>query len=95
MSVDPEVHGMNDRTNDGRRYWLDESRNIRTIFRALIAVCALLFIADAFYHKHIELAAEGWFGFYGIFGFVACVGLVLLAKELRKLLMRDESYYDD
>jgi hypothetical protein len=46
-------------------------------------------------HKHVEVAAEAWFGFYGIFGFVACVGLVLGAKELRKILMRDETYYDD
>ena len=95
MSVDREVHGMNDGTNDGRRYWLDQPRNVRTIYRALIVVCALLFLADAFYHKHVQLAAEAWFGFYGIFGFVACVALVLIAKELRKLLMRDESFYDD
>ena len=95
MSDDPEVHAMNDGPDDGRRYWLDEPRNVRTIYRALIVVCALLFLADAFYHKHVELAAEAWFGFYGIFGFVACVALVLAAKELRKFLMRDETYYDD
>jgi hypothetical protein len=34
------------------------------------------------------------FGFYAIYGFVACVLLVVIAKELRKLLMRDENYYD-
>ena len=95
MSVDPKVHGMTDQTNDGRRYWLDEPRNVRTIYRALIVVCVLLLLADAFYHKHVELAAEALFGFYGIFGFLACVALVLAAKELRKILMRDESYYDD
>lgn len=86
---------MNDRTNDDRRYWLDDPRNVRTVFRTLIAVCVLLLLADAAYEKEVELAAEGWFGFYGVFGFVACVGLVLIAKELRKLLKRDETYYDD
>ena len=30
----------------------------------------------------------------GIFGFVVCVGLVLGAKQLRKILKRDENYYD-
>jgi len=34
-------------------------------------------------------------GFYALFGFVACVVLVLIAKEMRKVLMRDEDYYDD
>ena len=86
---------MNDRPTERKRYWLDDPRNVRTIYRALIAVCALLLLADAVYHKHVILAAEAWFGFYGIFGFVACVGLVLAAKELRKLLKRDETYYDD
>ena len=37
---------------------------------------------------------EGWFGFYGFYGLVACVTLVLLATQLRKILMRKESYYD-
>ena len=34
------------------------------------------------------------YGFYGIFGFVACVALVLIAKQLRRVLMRPEDYYD-
>ncbi len=33
-------------------------------------------------------------GFDAIYGFVACVGLVIAAKGLRVLLMRDEDYYD-
>jgi len=37
---------------------------------------------------------EALWGFYAIYGFVACVVLVLLAKEMRKILMRDEDYYD-
>ena len=50
-------------------------------------------------HKHLsfehgELPVEGWFGFYALYGFVACVLLVLVAKQLRKILMRDEDYYD-
>ena len=44
--------------------------------------------------RHAERSWEGWPGFYAIFGFVACAALVLIAKELRKLLMRDEDYYD-
>ena len=37
---------------------------------------------------------EALFGFYGIYGFVACVILVLLAKEMRRILMRREDYYE-
>ena len=53
-----------------------------------------LIIADLFYHKHVVYDFENWFGFYGLFGFFLPVVLVLLAQALRKILMRDEDYYD-
>jgi hypothetical protein len=77
-----------------RKYWLDDLKNVTRIFWSLFAVCGLLFVADAFYEKHPHFEVEGWFGFYGIFGFVACVGLVLAAKGLRVFLKRSEDYYD-
>ena len=80
--------------NDSRQYWLDDKRNVKKIIWALVIVCAGLFIADGFYHKHPYFAVEEWFGFYAIYGFVMCVGLVLAAKLMRVFLMRDEDYYE-
>ncbi|MEX2311419.1 MAG: hypothetical protein WD624_03085 [Rhodospirillales bacterium] len=80
--------------NDLKKYRLDDSKNVRKVLIALFIVCAGLFVADAFYHKHSYFEAEDWFGFYAIFGFVMCIGLVLVAKLLRVFLMRDEEYYD-
>lgn len=80
--------------NDKKTYWLDESRNVTKIFRALVVVCTLLAAADFFYHKHTVFDFEAVPAFFGIFGFVVCVALVLAAKELRRILMRDEDYYD-
>lgn len=85
---------MNEPAKDGRKYWLDDPRNVTRIYWSVFVVCGLLFVADAFYHKHPHFAAESWFGFYGIFGFVACVGMVLAAKLLRVVLKRPEDYYD-
>ena len=79
---------------EDRRYWLDEPGNVKKIIWALFAVCAALFLADAFYHKHSHFEAENFFGFYAIFGFVVCVALVLAAKGMRLFLMRSEDYYD-
>ena len=82
-------------SKDGeRKYWLDEPRNVDRIVYAVYAVCALLFVLDVVTHKHGPFAIEHWFGFYGIYGFVACVGLVLAAKVMRRVLMRPEDYYD-
>ena len=55
--------------------------------------------ADLLFHRHLNFAegvfpVEGWFGFYAIYGFVACVLLVLTATQMRKVLMRREDYYD-
>ena len=36
----------------------------------------------------------GWFGFYAVFDFVTFFLAVLAGKELRKVLMRPEDYYD-
>lgn len=78
-----------------KRYWLDDTRNVNKVVYAVYAICGLLLVIDPLIHKHGPFAIEHWFGFYGIYGFVACVALVLAAKELRRLLMRPEDYYDD
>jgi hypothetical protein len=79
---------------DERRYSLDDPGNVTKIVWTLVAVCVALFFADAFYHKHGYFAIEHVFGFYGLFGFIVCVALVLAAKWMRTFLMRPEDYYD-
>ena len=88
------MNEMSEPSPDEKTYWLDSPKNVAKVFWAVVVVCAILFVADAFYHKHTELEAESYFGFYGIYGFVACVALVLAAKGLRRILMRGEDYYD-
>lgn len=75
--------------------WLDDPGNVKKLVRGFVVICALLFLADFFYERHTEHPWEWVFGFYGIFGFVACVALVLGAREMRKILMRKEDYYDE
>ena len=80
---------------DRKRYLFDRPRNVQWLLRGLYAACLVVFVADAFVHRHIGHPWERLFGFYGIFGFVAFVALVLSAKELRKFLMRRKDYYDE
>lgn len=74
--------------------WLDRPGNVRRVYLSVWVACGLLLLAELFVDKHGEVEIEHWFGFHGIYGFVACVGLVLAAKGLRRLLMRPEDYYD-
>lgn len=83
-----------------KKYWLDEPKNIDKIFYAVLVVCTLITLPDIFamfdilYHKHLSFKMEEIPGFYGLYGLVSYVGLILIAKQLRKFLMRDEDYYD-
>lgn len=79
---------------EGKRYWLDEPRNVQRIFWALCAFCLLLAVADFFYHKHSHFEVEDFPAFYGLYGFVSFVFIVFAGKLLRKIVMRDEDYYD-
>ena len=77
-----------------KHYWLDDKRNVSKIIWALVIVCVLLFLSDFVYHKHVHFEFEQWLGFYGWFGFLAYCFIILSAKALRKILKRDEDYYD-
>jgi len=81
-------------TCDSKQHLFDNPRNTRLVVRGLLLICAFLAFLDAVIHRHVSHPWEALFGFYALFGFVACVLLVLLAKEMRKLLMRPEDYYD-
>lgn len=83
-----------DSIDEDKQYWLDRPRNIYIIIFSLVAVCVVLFFADALYHKHPHFEIENLFGFFGVYGFFVCVALVIIAKSLRAILMRSEDYYD-
>ena len=85
----------NDESNPRERaYWLDNPRNVDRLVHGFYVVCGLLLAIDIFVPKHGPFAIEHVFGFYGIFGFFACVALVLIAKQMRRVLMRPEGNYD-
>ncbi len=77
-----------------RQHIFDKPENVRRLLRLLYLACALLLAADLYIHRHVDHAWESLWGFYALYGFAACVSLVLLAKLLRKLLKRSEDYYD-
>ena len=79
---------------NNKKYWLDQSKNVNKIVYLLYAICAALLIIELFYHKHGHFDFEQWFGFYAWFGFTAYICIVLSAKLLRKIIKREEDYYD-
>ncbi len=78
-----------------KTYMFDNPENVKRLLKGFYAVCILLVIADFVVHRHIGFGWEEIPAFYAIYGFVACVVLVVIAKEMRKVVMRKEEYYDE
>ncbi len=77
-----------------KSYIFDNPKNVQLVMRGLYVLCALLVIFDLVVHRHTLHPWEHLYAFYPIYGFVSCVLLVLLAKVMRRVLMRPDDYYD-
>jgi hypothetical protein len=81
-------------TEDAKRHIFDNPKNVRRVIYALYTVSGLSIVAELFIKRSVDHPWEALFGFYALYSFVACAILVLIATELRKVLMRGEDYYD-
>ncbi len=75
--------------------WFDKPENVSKMLKVFYVVCVLLVIADFIVHRHIYHSWENVPAFYAIYGFAVCAILVLTARQLRKLLIREEHFYGD
>lgn len=75
------------------KFFFDSAKNIRGVIHCLYGCCAVLLLLEFFIHRHSVHSWEQLWGFYPLYGFVACVALVFAAKWLRTWLMRPEDYY--
>lgn len=78
-----------------KKHIFDDAKNVKRLLVGFFTTVVLLLCLDFFVHKHAHFPWEKGFGFYAIFGFVACVCLVLAAKYvLRPLVKRGEDFYE-
>lgn len=76
--------------------FFDKPKNIRLLKILFYISLALTVIVDFFIIRtYIHFPWENIPGFYALFGLVACILIVVLAKTLgHQWLMRKEDYYD-
>lgn len=76
--------------------WMDKPDFVKRLFWAFYVICGVLIVAEIVFGKATEHPHpyEGPFGFYAVYGFISFWFLVLLAKPMRKLLIRSEDYYE-
>ena len=68
-------------------------KNIQWFLRFFYGLCTLVVVLDFVVHRHTVTDIEKIPAFYAAYGFIACVILVLLATQMRKLVLRSEDYY--
>ena len=84
MTDTPQNH---DASSSGpKKYRLDDPNNADKIYWLVIAICALLFVADLFYHKHPYFEVEG--------GFADLVDLRIEMEASSRQEMHDERSYE-
>ena len=76
-------------------HWLVRPTTIRWIWRISIVVLALTVLAQLVFPVKGYFAVDGWLGFGAVYGFLACVVMVIVAKGLGLFLKRDQHYYDE
>ena len=89
-----------------KTWWLDKPQHVDMVYKCVLGLFwaftlgfPLLTWISPFglfddYDAHAHFDFENIPGFYGWYGFVGCVVLVLSAKLLRTVVMRDEWYYN-
>ncbi len=75
--------------------FFDSPKVIRWLLRIFYSICIALVAVDFIIHRHTSTDIEKIPAFYAIYGFIVCAILVLAARQLRKLLIREEYYYSD
>ena len=76
--------------------WMDKPDFVKRLFHVFYVLAGLLVLAEILLGRATEHPHpyEGPFGFYAVYGFLSFWFLVLLAKPMRKLLIRSEDYYE-
>lgn len=78
--------------------WAENKTFVRIFLIGLTAAAVLAALAGfvpAFQKDHPHFAAEAFPIFFAVWGFGAFMFIVLAGQHLRKLVGREESYYDD
>ena len=79
--------------------WTDRPAKVKRLFMLFYVICAALFLSEFVLmgtenlHPHPLEERMGFF-VYPVYGFISFWFLVLLARPMRRLLIRSEDYYE-
>ena len=74
-------------------HWLVRPASIRLLWWVFAVILALSVAAQLLFKVKGYFNIDGWLGFGAVYGFLACLLMVLVAKALGWVLKRDNDYY--
>jgi hypothetical protein len=77
-----------------KKHFFESPENVRRFFLTFYVLCGISVVSEFFVDRVTHHPWEPVFGFYGLWGFASFWFLVLVAKQMRKVLIRPEDYYD-
>lgn len=75
-------------------HWLLRPTIIRGLWLVFAVVLVLTLVAGLWLPGHGYFGVDGSFGFNAWYGFLSCIGMILVAKALGGILKRRDSYYE-
>ena len=74
-----------------------EAFRTKTMKKISYTMLILIIVVDFFIPRHeIHFIGDGIPGFWSLFGFVACILIILISKWIGNLgIMQDENYYNE
>ena len=67
---------------------------LRRLWAGFVAVLSLTLVAEVFVEAHPHFEIERLYAFNAVYGFLACAGLILVARAIGLVLKRRDDYYD-
>lgn len=95
MAKAPHSSGNEPGSVPSSLHWLVRPATIRLLWWLFSTILALSVLAQLLFKAKGYFGVDGWLGFGAVFGFLACLAMVLVAKALGWVLKRDEGYYRD
>ena len=77
-----------------KQHWLVRPSTIRLLWIVFLIILAVTLVAGLFMDVHAVFRLDGSFAFSAWYGFLSCIGMVIFAKLLGRLLQRKDTYYD-
>ena len=84
--------------NHGEEGWADKKGFRNAFLGALVVLSVIAAVAGfvpAFHNPHPHFPAEKFGVFFAVWGFAAFMFIVLAGQHLRKLVGREEKYYEE